>query len=565
MNNAPALKYTLAFFTLLAFMGCRKTDVHSKSSLKSIYSFRIRASNNPNLAHDITGVISHDSIILSVDSTINVSSLVPTISFEGISLLPNASIPQNYSSPVTYTVSAEDGSQIDYKTYLNILPGTKIISSFIFKASNNTSLSSDLAAVISGDSILIQIPPGIPLNSLVPSITYSGQSLSPENEIANDFTHPVYYQVTAQDGSRRNYTVFVSANKDIYIHGDDGYVYDINAINGTVKWSFNTGGNGVPTYDNGLVFVNGYSNYNNLIYALNAADGTVVWTSSPPPGNYSLTMPAVKYGNLYFAGSGLLNYTGSIYGYSTAFILSLDEKTGALAWIKSYIPSGYNFSQSANTNVTVGDNLVIVYDTYNGLFALDAITGDSLWSWVGDMLGRSNPLILNHTVYYGIELGLRAVNESDGQEIWHNLNYATSGSLSSDGRNIIVASPYLTSLDVNANPAWSVPVNGNIITAYLSPFYDNGQVYVNNSRNQLTAYSAINGNLIWTRDHFPNYPVAANNEIFICDDSGQLTCLDAKTGNIKWVNTSLKNFTQPACLVDGQNRVYHITESGEQN
>jgi len=32
-----------------------------------------------------------------------------------------------------------------------------------------------------------------------------------------------------------------SANKDIFIHGDDGYVYDINAINGTVKWKFNTG------------------------------------------------------------------------------------------------------------------------------------------------------------------------------------------------------------------------------------------------------------------------------------------------------------------------------------
>jgi len=561
------MKYTLVILTLLTFFGCRKTDIHPKSSLKTIYSFRIKANNNPGLTNDIEGVISHDSIILNVGATINVSSLVPTISFGGVSLLPYASTPQNYTSPVVYTVTAEDGSQKNYKTYLNILTGTKSISSFIFKASNNVSLSSDLTGIISGDSILLQIPAGIPLNSLVPTITYIGQSLSPQNETANNFTYPANYQVTAQDGSHRNYTVFVSANKDIYIHGDDGYVYDINAINGTVKWKFNTGGSGVPTYDNGLVFVNGSSNYSNLIYALNAVDGTVVWTSSPPPGNYSLTMPAVKYGKIYFAGSGLLNYTGSIYAYSTAFILSLNENTGAVEWIRSYLPQqpDYNSSQAANTNVIVSDNLAIVYDIYNGLYALDANTGDSVWRRVGDMLGRSNPLILNHTIYYGFELGLRAVNESNGQEIWHNLNYGTSGSPSSDGNNIIVANPYLSSLDVNGNPVWSVPVDGNIITAYLSPFYDNGKVFINNSRHQLTAYSAGSGTLIWTREHFPNYPIAANNEIFICNDSAQLACLDAKTGNTKWVNGSLKIFTQPACLVDGQNKAYHITESGEQN
>ena len=272
--------------------------------------------------------------------------------------------------------------------------------------------------------------------------------------------------------------------------------------------------------------------------------------------------PPSNMGDFISPAVALLNYPGSIYAYSTAFILCLDEKTGALAWIKSYIPSGYNFSQAANTNVTVGDNLAVVYDSYNGLFALDAVTGDSLWSRVGDMLGRANPLILNNTVFFGIEGGLRAVNESNGQEIWHVINSENFGSLTSDGTNIYTTTPDLTGLAANGSTLWSDPGSS---TANYSPYYYNGQVLVNNSRNQLNAYSASSGVLIWTRDHYPNYPVAANNEIFICDDGGQLTCLDAKTGNTKWVNTFLKNFTQPACLVDGQNRVYHITESGEQN
>ena len=182
------MKYTLILITLLTSMGCRKTDIHPKSSLKVIYSFRIKASNNPGLANDIEGVLSHDSIILNAGATINVSSLIPTISFGGVSLLPNASTPQNYTSGIVYTVTAEDGSQKNYKTYLNILSNTKAISSFIFKTSNNVSLSSDLTGIISGDSILLQIPPGIALNSLVPTITYIGQSLSPKNETTNNFT-----------------------------------------------------------------------------------------------------------------------------------------------------------------------------------------------------------------------------------------------------------------------------------------------------------------------------------------------------------------------------------------
>ena len=54
-------------------------------------------------------------------------------------------------------------------------------------------------------------------------------------------------------------------------------------------------------------------------------------------------------------------------------------------------------------------------------FVFNAADGTFLYS-PGDIFGRTNPAIANNTIYYGIEGGIRVVNESTGQEIWHFIN-----------------------------------------------------------------------------------------------------------------------------------------------
>jgi hypothetical protein len=86
------------------------------------------------------------------------------------------------------------------------LSSEKTILSVIFKSSDNPGISSDVTASISFDSIHIEFPAGISLASLVPTINFSGKRINPANKTAQDFTKPVTYIVTAEDGTTRTYT-----------------------------------------------------------------------------------------------------------------------------------------------------------------------------------------------------------------------------------------------------------------------------------------------------------------------------------------------------------------------
>ena len=60
--------------------------------------------------------------------------------------------------------------------------------------------------------ITLTVPFGTALASLVPAITHTGESINPASGVANDFSSPAVYTVTAADLSTRNYTVTVTVS-----------------------------------------------------------------------------------------------------------------------------------------------------------------------------------------------------------------------------------------------------------------------------------------------------------------------------------------------------------------
>jgi len=87
-----------------------------------------------------------------------------------------------------------------------------------------TPLSSDMditafdfpegSGVITGTNIAINVPFGTNVTALVPTIVITGASVSPASGIAQNFTGPVTYTVTAADGSTQTYTVTVTVESD---------------------------------------------------------------------------------------------------------------------------------------------------------------------------------------------------------------------------------------------------------------------------------------------------------------------------------------------------------------
>ena len=88
------------------------------------------------------------------------------------------------------------------------LSSEKAISSFAFSG-----LTPEVDGIVdnTGYTVNLTVPSGTDLTTLTPTIVVSDNAtISPASDVAQDFTNPVTYTVTAQDGSTQNYTVTVT-------------------------------------------------------------------------------------------------------------------------------------------------------------------------------------------------------------------------------------------------------------------------------------------------------------------------------------------------------------------
>lgn len=166
--------------------------VGASASAKDITQFTILA---------VDGTISDTSIAVTVPGGTVLTSLTPTITITGASVDPASGAAQDFTNPVTYTVTAVDGSTKAY-TVTVTTADAKDITQFTI---------SGIDGVIGGSHIAVSLPSG-PVDSLTPTIAVSaGASVSPDTGVAQDFTSPVTYTVTAADSSTKTYTVTVTA------------------------------------------------------------------------------------------------------------------------------------------------------------------------------------------------------------------------------------------------------------------------------------------------------------------------------------------------------------------
>jgi hypothetical protein len=123
----------------------------------------------------------------------------------------------DFTNPVLYTVIAEDGSSFIYSVNVTVAKNTeKQITSFSFNGFNPL-----VTATISGTNITATVPYNTNLTNLVATFTASakanvsvGQITQVSGITANNFTNPVTYTVTAEDGSTQNFIVNISIESD---------------------------------------------------------------------------------------------------------------------------------------------------------------------------------------------------------------------------------------------------------------------------------------------------------------------------------------------------------------
>ena len=158
--------------------------------------------------------------------------------------------------------------------------------SFTFKSSDNNGLSSDITGTIKGDTIEVLTAAEVDFTNLIPTISFKGKQLWPNNRISQNFSDAVTYIVTAENKTTKVYTVIVSANATTYIGSSNGYLYAVNAATGILKWKYYTSNTSVssPCVYNGVVYVGTSKSY---LYAIDAASGTLKWKFMDISGDYS--------------------------------------------------------------------------------------------------------------------------------------------------------------------------------------------------------------------------------------------------------------------------------------
>ena len=120
----------------------------------------------------------------------------------------------DFSNPVKYTVTAQDGSTRNYTVIVTVAPSSeKLMKEFGFAAPKAAGIIDEAAK-----SISIRVPYGTDVTKLAAVFVGSDNSIVKVNddvqksgETIRDFTNPVIYTIVAQDGSAQDYTVTVTA------------------------------------------------------------------------------------------------------------------------------------------------------------------------------------------------------------------------------------------------------------------------------------------------------------------------------------------------------------------
>jgi outer membrane protein assembly factor BamB len=384
---------------------------------------------------------------------------------------------------------------------------TKEITSFTLIQAGSIPLNpNDISVVFKNDSILVGVPVGIDLTQLKPNIAFKGVTLMPSGGDVQNFSAPVTYTVTAEDGSTRKYVVVVvhmPLRNRVFIGGDNNF-YALDAETGALQWQFQASGPffySNPTFKDSIVYVGGGEQY---VYAFHATTGKVLWKFKA--GQTGVLCSVTTSGNTLYIG----NDDHEFY--------ALDAQTGSVKW-------KYTVGAEVSTTSTVVNGIVYFGCVDKNVYALDAATGNLVWKYAtGAPINESGPAVANGILYIGSnDFYLYAIDAATGALIW---KYNT-------GVALLFSSPTI--------------VNGMV---YIAGWYN---LPNNSKKGSVYAMNAATGTLVWealANTGFSSSPLVSAGMLYISAVDGNFYALNASAGSVAW-SKPIKPGISSAAIANG--------------
>ncbi len=315
-----------------------------------------------------------------------------------------------------------------------------------------------------------------------------------------------------------------------YFGSADGFLYAVNAENGTLRWKADTGGviAGAPAVGDDIVVAAGRGPE---VMAVRRTDGTRVWSfvlgatvPTPTSWNYFTAAPVIDTqceqvlvpsgdGHLYAlelvtgkerwrfkTGDSLraspLVVEGTVYQPSgDDHVYALDAATGAERW--RFATAGVNYDLSQGfirsdmfTRPSLQDGLLVVGSRDANVYAIDIATQEAAWTFAYDSTWAMSTAVHDGTVFVGWSTNnkVSALDLKTGQLRWdHTLGSHTYTTAAVVDDLVIWGSAdgHLRAFDrLSGEPRWDYAVGSEI---YGSPVAAAGRIYCGTDDGRLLA------------------------------------------------------------------------------
>ena len=307
----------------------------------------------------------------------------------------------------------------------------------------------------------------------------------------------------------------------VFVGFDDNHVYALNASTGTELWRFETGDviRSSPTVVSGVVYVGSNDNH---VYALDAKTGFELW--SHDTGNWVQYSPVVSEGVVYFRAMA----------DGDQKLHALDAVSGERLWVSE---NPYPYIDEFAL-VVVGGKAYMPGE-FGEFHALDASTGEPVWSFSAGMGAESPPTVVEEVAYLTAVNSAYALDEDTGEAIW---KYGTERFPARDFPAVVADGIYYFSPD-NVLYALDAPT-GKSIWSYQTDWFINirplvaeDMVFTGSEDGGFYALDAATGELVWSRDGTNSSlasPAVVDGVLYAESSDGNLTALDATTGEEHW-------------------------------
>ncbi len=311
----------------------------------------------------------------------------------------------------------------------------------------------------------------------------------------------------------------------VYVGADDGSVYALDAANGAPLWTFETGDvvRSPAVVSGGVVYA---GSNDNVLYALDAATGDLLWqhdTGSPVQyaplvGDDAVYVPTMSEGGRK--------------------IHTLDASSGTELWVA---PQYYPFDTGWESGIGAafaGDTLLMI-DDQGGLQALNAQTGESVWSFRGEVGTDTPPVVIGDVVYVTAVNTAHALDIVTGEELW---KFSTGMFPARGFPPLIDGDMYFFAPDLHiygldiatGEQAWIFGLDSMASTA---PVASEGTVYVASEDGLLYAFDPATGLERWIGMFLGNMLQSlevAEGIMYLESSDGYLLALDVTTGQVLW-------------------------------